>query len=149
MTGPSKAIRTKSGEIIKAVICENCGHHYEYKLQRVGVGNFRILNCTRAEAEQEAALIAAEDLKKMLENDCDVVPCPECGAITREMKKVRMAFYTKTLAGIGGGIGVLLLVYVAWLITGRVYIVPLVVGAGIASFAIAILIAGSRKKVRR
>ena len=100
---------------------------------------------TKADADKEAARIAADQLQKMLENDCDVVPCPECGAITRERDKARKAFFPKMLLAIGTGAGLLLLVFVAWLIRGRIYLLASLVGAGIVLLASFILLARSKE----
>ena len=49
------------------------------------------------------------------------------------------------LTVIGAGIGLLLLAYVAWIITGRVYFLPSIVGAGFVLLGILVLITQSKK----
>ncbi len=141
----SSSIKTTTGTVKKAVICEHCGCHYEYEMRRVGVGTLYRSALTKADADKEAARIAADQLQRMLENECDVVPCPECGAITREMDKARKAFFPKMLLVIGAGAGLLLLVFVAWLITGRIFLLGSVVGAIIVLLGTFILSARSKE----
>jgi hypothetical protein len=58
------------GSIKKHVICEKCGHQYDYQLDRTAHGEFSGFAMTRAKADEKAALDAAEKLKIMLEMEC-------------------------------------------------------------------------------
>ena len=52
-------------------------------------GSFSGFAVTRAEPDEKASANAAEELAEMLETDCDVVPCPQCGALTFEMQRAK------------------------------------------------------------
>jgi uncharacterized protein (DUF983 family) len=141
----SSSINTSSGSVKKSVVCEHCGHRYEYEMKRVGVGTVHGSSATKAEADAEAMRIAADKLRQMLETDCDVVPCPDCGAITRQMDKARKAFFPKMFMVIGAGLGMLGLVFVGWLLTARIFLFPSVVGIGFVLLGTFVLLTKSKE----
>jgi uncharacterized protein (DUF983 family) len=141
----SSSLRASNGSVKKQVVCEHCGNHYEYEMRRMAMGNVNSSGLTKAEADKEAERIASEKLQQMLEKECDVVPCPHCGAITTEMDKHRKAFFPTMLMVIGAGLGMLGLVYVAWLITGRIFIFGALVGVGIVLLGTFILLTKSKQ----
>ncbi len=85
MLTPSKV--NVRGSVRKQVTCECCGHQYDYEMTRSGSGSYRGFAWTRSEGQEKAAPQAVEDLQEKLATECDVVPCPRCGAITREMDR--------------------------------------------------------------
>jgi len=84
MFAPSTS--TVTGSATKRVVCESCGHEYEYKLTRAASGAYHGFAWTAKEGEQRAAQAAADKLPELLGSGCDVAPCPKCGAITAEMQ---------------------------------------------------------------
>ena len=90
-----------------AVTCERCGHHYKYRMDREGTG-----------PTEEAAV---ENLRTLLEQECDVVPCPACRQLDRKMIKQRE---TNRRAGanlVFGGLAICGLVYLVSVAFGRLY----------------------------
>lgn len=73
----------------KHVLCETCGHTYEYTLRRSATGSHYGFTLTPAEQAQKEAEDAAAKLKVELETGCDVKPCPKCGALTAAMRAER------------------------------------------------------------
>ncbi len=92
-----------SGSIKKRVTCESCRHEYEYEMSRTADGSFWGFAMTKQEADEKAALDAAEKLKALLERDWDVVPCPKCGTLTREMQRPKTDFIPLSFSSIGLG----------------------------------------------
>lgn len=82
----SSSIISAKGSVNREVTCESCSNTYNYTLEREVVGMFHGYARTRAEADEKAAREAAIKLKRLLNTDIDIVPCPKCGAITREMQ---------------------------------------------------------------
>jgi hypothetical protein len=72
-------------------------------MNRSAVGSYSGLTLTRAKADQMATEDAEEKLEKMLVSECDVVPCPRCGALTEEMKREKARFVPMILSGLGMG----------------------------------------------
>lgn len=68
------------GSIVKQVVCENCSLTYVYEMERTaGVMGFP--------SEKKAKRIVEQKLRKKLELDCDLVPCPHCGWYQKDMIK--------------------------------------------------------------
>jgi hypothetical protein len=111
------------------------------------VGTVSNVTLSKPDADAQAERMAEEKLHTMLSNECDVVPCPECGAITPEMEKARKRFFPQMLLVIAGGAGLLLLVFVAWLLTGRIYLLPSIVGAGIFLLGCLVLVMRSKEMI--
>jgi uncharacterized protein (DUF983 family) len=141
----SSSTKAANGSVKKQVVCEHCGHRYEYEMQRMAIGTVNNSRLTKAEADAEAARIGTEKLQQMLERECDVVPCAQCGAITPEMEKHRKAFFPTMLMIIGAGLGMLGLFYVAWMITGRIFIFGALVGVGAVLLGTFILLTKSKE----
>lgn len=77
---------TMSGRLPKLVKCTLCGIGYVYLLERTASGasmSFMFLDEEGARAR--AAAQAEEVLRKRLEREIDVVPCPACGHVQPEM----------------------------------------------------------------
>jgi hypothetical protein len=125
----STSRKTARGEVNKAVACECCGSQYSYKMKRTAGAKVADFDLLQSEVDDQAARIASNNLQEMLEKECDVVPCPTCGAITRQMAKARKEFLRGWLLSIAKGVGVLLLEFAAWLLYGEVTILLSVVGA--------------------
>jgi hypothetical protein len=85
MPSPSRAAVTAS--VQRQVTCESCGHHYEYKMSRIGTGSYSGFAWNDEEARAKAMPEAFADLDRQLATDCDVVPCPKCGQITSAMRE--------------------------------------------------------------
>jgi len=82
-----EAHATEDGETIKEVKCEACGFEYVYQLQRSAGGRATGFLVGDYEA---AADRARENLREILENACDPIPCPACGWYQRPMvRRVR------------------------------------------------------------
>ena len=58
-----------------------------------------------------------------LANDCDLVRCPSCGAITKEMKAYRLKRFGAAFMCMGGGAGILLVVFLLMLFLNKIYFV--------------------------
>ena len=69
---------------------------------------------TRAEADRRAALDAAERLQTMLDAESDAIPCPQCGALTRQMREARSGLGPICMLLLVLGAALLLGVYVTW-----------------------------------
>jgi ssDNA-binding Zn-finger/Zn-ribbon topoisomerase 1 len=69
-----------------AVKCDKCGRDYVFELARVGSGRAQapygigIRRAARAAEER-----AQRDVRRRLENDAELVPCPECDWISEEL----------------------------------------------------------------
>src|SRR5437763_12084439 len=59
--------------------CERCQSEYFYRLDRVGKGNHTSYGGDQFAAQQAADWAARANLDRMLQNDADPVPCPDCG----------------------------------------------------------------------
>ena len=132
-----------TGKVTKRVDCAGCGRSYEYDLARTVMGASSKDAPTQAEADAQAAQAADAKLAAALANDCDLVPCPSCGAITKEMKTYRLKRFGAAFLGMGGGAGILLVVFLLMLFLHKIYFVMAGMGAvcflgGFAVFGIAI-----------
>jgi hypothetical protein len=142
-----------SGSVTKRVDCAGCGRSYEYDLARTVMGASSKDVPTQVEADVQATQAADAKLATALANDCDLVPCPSCGAITKEMKAYRLKRFGAAFIGMGGGAGILLVVFLLMLFLHKIYFVMAAMGAlcfllGFAVFGIAIKEALLPKKGR-
>ena len=124
--------------VMKTVACRNCGQVYRYEMRRTEVGNHRSKETTNTEAEALANKDAETKLQVRLKNECDMVSCPKCGAITDEMKAHRKQLFSGALYCLGGGTGLMLAVYAAVVFLGKFYIFGAVVGA--VSFLVGLIL---------
>lgn len=77
---------TVSGSAVRSVCCEQCMHHYAYKLEREGTGTeFAWFYLGGKQAQRGAESRAARSLRKQLQAAHDVVPCPQCGFVQAGM----------------------------------------------------------------
>jgi len=142
-----------TGKVTKRVDCAGCGRSYEYDLAHTVMGASSKDAPTQAEADTQAAQAADAKLAAALANDCDLVPCPACGAITKEMKVYRRKRFGAALACMGGGAGILLVVFLLMLFLNKIYFVAAGLGAlcfllGFAVLSVAIKEALLPKKGR-
>ncbi len=71
-----------SGSVLKEVHCEECACHFAYRLDRSASGtatSFIFFDNHDVRARARAAERANVKVARLLERDCDAVPCPECG----------------------------------------------------------------------
>jgi len=74
------------GACLVGVRCDKCGCEYCYQLERVGSGGAGAPYGIGKEATKQYAVELAEaDLKKRLEREAELVPCPECGWLNEEL----------------------------------------------------------------
>src|SRR3954467_6243330 len=88
MSIPFARIQTESasGSTIKAAQCESCGLDYFYDIERTAVGSgVGLLFLDNAGTQQRAQAEADEKLKKQLDTEIEVVPCPSCGWVHSDM----------------------------------------------------------------
>lgn len=95
---------------------------------------------TQPEADAQALQDAEAKLKTALANDCDLVSCPSCGAITKEMKAYRMKRFGDGFACMGVGVGISLAVFLVMHFTGRLYLVA--AGLGVLCLLLGLAILG-------
>jgi hypothetical protein len=71
---------------IKDVQCEKCGADFHYELTRTAKGFAHAPYFVgRAEAAARAERAAQQRLRKRLETECEVVPCPRCNWVNEDM----------------------------------------------------------------
>ena len=126
----SPSLMDATGSVMKQVRCERCGYQYSYEMTRTAIGSYSGFALTRQEADEKAAANAAQRLKTMLETECDVVPCPSCGALTRQMKKFKAAFAPMCFGGLAFGALVMGGVYLYGKWSGRWFVVLGLLGLG-------------------
>jgi hypothetical protein len=141
----STSSKIAMGEVNKDVDCECCRNQYSYKMKRVAVAKVADSDLLQSEADDQAARIVANELQEKLEKECNVVPCPTCGAITRQMAKVRRAFLREWLLFIVKGVGLLMLELAAWLLYGQITILLSVAGAVWVLYGTFVLLARSKE----
>jgi hypothetical protein len=103
---------TASGSVLKEVRCEECRCEYSYRMVRSGSGtatSWIFFDNQGVRAKERAAEKAKVDLERLLESDCDAVPCPECGHYQAHMYRafrrgyriwmLRYGMYTLLLFG--------------------------------------------------
>ena len=88
---PSDHFALRDGAALKDVRCEDCGDEYVYVMQRTYTGAaVSITGLLREDAEETARNRADAGITRLLEADCDGVPCPSCGYVQQQMvRKVR------------------------------------------------------------
>jgi hypothetical protein len=69
------------------VCCERCGEQYSYRLRRVAVARFHSPYHYHdpETGRKRAQKRANERLRRMLDSEAEVVPCPKCGWYQKEM----------------------------------------------------------------
>jgi hypothetical protein len=144
MLSPSQVSVT--GSVRRQVTCESCGHAYNYEMSRTASGSYHGFAWNDAEGQRKALPEAQEALRQQLETECDVVPCPKCGALTREMQEeeVSTVWSALGLAVLGAGVSV-----VAWFVVwnyaeiswlhGRSGLVIFLCLLGVGGLAVAVL----------
>src|SRR5829696_6431955 len=77
---------TMSATVTKHVTCENCSCSYTYEMTRSATGQgTSVLWLDNEGAESRAQERAAKSLERQLRTGCDLVPCPDCGWVQRDM----------------------------------------------------------------
>jgi len=106
------------GGLLIAVICDRCGCGYYYELARVGTGSasspYWLMN---ASAAASAAKQARDDLRKRLEHEAELVPCPRCDWINEDLiSGYRRGRYRGwgLFAACCGGLGTVASLIAAW-----------------------------------
>ncbi len=99
-----------SGSSFKIVQCEHCRFLYVYKMTRTGAGvvSASLLNSDPYVA-QNAEKAASFNLTQKLQDDCDAVPCLECGKYQQHMVdalKRDFELGVRYLGGISLGAGI-------------------------------------------
>lgn len=135
--------KVASGTVTKRVDCAGCGRSYEYDMSRTTMGKSSTDVETQAEADAQALEDANAKLKTALENDCDPVCCPSCGTLTKEMKAYRWKRFGAAFACMGGGVGILLVVFLLMLLMHKLLIVGALLGAVCFLLGLAILAIGT------
>ena len=109
---------TAARTIARDVSCEQCGLDYVYRMERQAKGSGSSLYFLDDHGAQDRAQASAQRaLRKKLEDECDVVPCPGCGWVQGEM--VRKAKRD----------------HVRWLIRAGVFVICAAVAFGIVNWA--------------
>lgn len=121
-----------TGQVVKHVNCVSCGHRYRYLMSRTAYGSYSGFAKTQAEADRRAAQDAAERFERKLESDCDLVPCPKCGAVTREMASLELSVVPMCLGICALGVALIAIVYIVGRATGRWFYVLGLMGIVIA-----------------
>ena len=134
-----------SGKVTKRVDCAECGRSYEYDLSRTVMGSSTKGAATQAEADAQAVQDAETKLKAGLANGCDVVSCPSCNALTKEMKSYRLKRFGAAFACMGGGAGILLVVFLLMLLLHKILIFGAVMGVVCFLLGLAILAIGIKE----
>ncbi|HEV8378880.1 MAG TPA: hypothetical protein VGP99_08515, partial [Tepidisphaeraceae bacterium] len=82
---------TATGKIAKPVQCVRCGGEYVYIMERkVTGGGFSFLFVDNDGAAKRAEAAARQNLERKLNDDCDLVACPDCGHYQPQMiRKIR------------------------------------------------------------
>jgi hypothetical protein len=85
---------TAKGAVLKLVVCEHCQTEYVYSLERSALGEgTSLLFIDNEGAAQRASSRAEQELQRKLERGVDLVPCPACGWIQKNMiPRVRRAY---------------------------------------------------------
>jgi uncharacterized protein (DUF983 family) len=131
-----------TGSVTKWVKCESCGHEYEYTMTRTASGSYSGFAVTRKQADEKAAVDAAQKLQTMLQTECDVVPCPKCSALTKDMEAAKTDWLPASFGSIGLGTLIVVGVYAVGQWTGRWFFVMGLMGIGLLLLGIFVFIAG-------
>lgn len=76
---------TALGSAWKAVLCEKCGHRYEYQMTRVGAASMTDLFDPSGSGRAGLGDAAKYELGYKLRNESELMPCPACGAYQSDM----------------------------------------------------------------
>jgi hypothetical protein len=91
-----------SGAAAKPGSCEECGLEYIYLLEREAEGHgSSVLFLDNAGGQRRAAEAAEKALAKRLDRECEVVPCPKCGHIQRDMVRLAKRQHLRLVKRIG------------------------------------------------
>jgi hypothetical protein len=118
------------GSVEKQVVCETCGHGYSYTMTREAMGSHHGFALTGEEQAKKEAEDAHQKLKEMLECECDVRPCPKCGALTRQMRSRSIQLPFMCIGGAIISAGILAALYALGLRSGIWFIGSTIVFAG-------------------
>lgn len=98
-----------TGEVIKEILCANCGARYRYTLERHGAATVSRFGGVTNGDKDKAADLARERLAAKLASDFDCTPCPACWHyqpdMAEKLRKDEIKRYEKRVTR--GAIGVL------------------------------------------
>jgi hypothetical protein len=97
----------------KFVRCAQCGSEWAYLLVRAGRGSMQTIWGFKGDSARLIAKgRARQALADLLRNECDVIPCPDCGALQPEMQaKYRWHLFTRLMMWT---VGILVLIALAY-----------------------------------
>lgn len=99
-------LRAKKLVIVR---CQHCHCEYVYSMHLIGTGSgFSLLFSDNEGAEEEAVAEARRDLKRQVEEEIEMVACPDCGCYQPNM--VAVAKRRRLRRGLGIGLTVSILV---------------------------------------
>ncbi len=117
-----------------SVTCESCGRQYAYTMTRsVEYGPRQIW---RTEADATMAL------DNLLKKGCDIVPCPDCGALTQAMKAEKQSNRGCGLTAILLGFLICVAVYLIMNSSGDLYYGIGLVGVALIAIGLKVLLSG-------
>ena len=105
------------------------------------------MQLTYLAAQAEADEDAQAKLDTILSEECDLISCPSCGAITQAMRSHRVKFFGSILACFGIGVGALLAVHLGTLYLHRIFIFPAAAGLVLIVLGVLLLVAKAPKNV--
>ena len=137
----------RSGSRAKSVVCERCGHSYEYTLRREATGSGE--DSDQSIARKKAEDAAQKKLEELLSKGTDVVPCPKCEGLTSEMRQEKKRHRKEGAEAMGAGVlaivvglGICGVVYLIERATHRLFYVIGIFGVGIAGFGVVMIFQG-------
>ena len=137
----------RSGSRPVDVTCEKCRHQYQYTLHRTVTGKGDHLD--QSVALQKAEDDATQKLAKILESEADIVPCPQCGQLTSQMRgNVRKNREDGFGMMVGGAIIILVGAGICWGVywvqnsTGRLFYVIGIFGVLAGVFGVMMIFQG-------
>jgi hypothetical protein len=90
---------------LKSVVCQHCCHRYAYRMERTASGMaFSPPLFGGDAAEARAAADSVKAVQRTLEDECDAVPCPQCGAYQPNMVEVLRNQHNSFLRGLAAGV---------------------------------------------
>lgn len=76
----------RTGQEVKAVVCEKCQTEYFYVMKRKAVGHgTAVYGIGQDSAAKHASSVADKSLKQKLEQEVDLVACPKCHGLNPDM----------------------------------------------------------------